>query len=235
MVSSCLFVAFFAFAFARPGWDTQQGDVNNNQKWNFQSVGKCEDECVTFTTCLYDTKNNYTEGHDQVKARDLTWDCMWNLEDDWVVQKNIVEATKCAMKVYEGKDRDEVEDCLSDNVYGPAIGQFLGAIFFQCVVGVFGLGFLLALTCAHCRWYKAPQNLTGTGFCCCKFWCPLAAVISTDRYQDTTAIAALFSWCGCIYTMCCWQPKPVELQAAVGMNNYAQMPPNQSRNVNWGV
>jgi len=225
----------FGIALAQPENGMQDSD---NQKFGNFKVGKCEDQCVTFVQCLFDTKGNYTEGHNQVKARDLTWDCLWSIDDTWVVEKNLRDATKCSMKVYENSDQDDVEDCYADNIYSPAWGMVIGGMFFQFIIGVAGLGSLIAISCAHCRCYKPPQNLTGTGFCCCKFWCPLAAVISSDRYQDSTALAALFSWCGCIYTFCCWQPKPVELYVGQA-NQYNQMPangaPNQSRNVNWGV
>merc|ERR1711953_518830 len=112
------------------------------------------------------------------------------------------------------------------NVYGPMWGHMFGRFIFSIVVGIFAILSLIAICCAHFRCYK-PTMYAGTGFCCWKFFCPLAAVISVDRYQDSTAIAAVFSWLGCIYTLCCWRPKGEELVAEG--NNYDQFP-NQGTN-----
>merc|ERR1719219_1287851 len=106
----------------------------------------------------------------------------------------------------------------------------VGHLVVQIVMGLGVLLFLVAICCAHFRCYK-PTMLQGTSFCCWKFFCPLAAVLSVDRYQDSTAIAAVFSWCGCVYTLCCWNPKgAVELvQGNNPSPNYNQMAENQSR------
>jgi len=200
----------------------------------FKSVAKCEDDCVTFVTCLYDSKNNYTEGQNPVKARDLTWDCLWSIDESWVIERSLMAATKCTIKVYEDAPQSDVEDCYADDVYGPVIGMMVGGFVVRLAAGLAGILCLVAICCAHFRCYK-PTMLQGTSFCCWKFFCPLAAVISVDRYQDSTAIAAVFSWCGCIYTLCCWRPKGEELGAQDHYNNFPNQGANNNGNVNWGV
>jgi hypothetical protein len=219
----------FAIAFAQHS--DRMDDKHMDGKW-VKSMGKCEDECVTFVTCLYDSKNNYTEGQNPVKARDLTWDCLWSIDDSWVIEGNLMGATKCTIKVYEGAPQSDVEDCYANDVYGPVIGMAVGHLVVSIVMGLGGILFLVAICCAHFRCYK-PTMLQGTSFCCCKFFCPLAAVISVDRYQDSTAIAAVFSWVGCIYTLCCWKPKGEQLPVNDNYNNFQQ--PHNNGNVNWGV
>jgi len=217
------------------------GGEDDHDAWGH--MGSCEDDCEDFVTCLFETKDNYTLGSNQVKARDLTWDCLWSIDDQYIIAGDMVESTKCTMGVYAGKTRDDVEDCFADNIYGPAWGEYFGSFIFKCVAGLLGIATLIAIGCAHCRCYKPPQDYhSNCAFSWCKCCCPLAAVISVDRYQDTTAIAALFSWCGCIYTLCCWKPRgSVELGAHMeGVNNMPPanyVPPRQNNNgtVNWGV
>merc|ERR1719230_2556812 len=145
----------FAIAFAQGfdhSWDDSSDDHDGHSL--FKSLGKCEDECVTFVTCLYDSKGNYTEGQNPVKARDLTWDCLWSIDDSWPIQGNLMEATKCSIKVYENAPQSDVQDCYADNVYGPVIGMAVGHWIFSIAMALVGLLFLIALCCAHFRCYK---------------------------------------------------------------------------------
>lgn len=116
----------FAIAFAQ---DYDSMDDSDDSSLSFKSMGKCEDECVTFVTCLYDSKNNYTEGQNPVKARDLTWDCLWSIDESWVIERSLMAATKCTIKVYEDAPQSDVEDCYADDVYGPVIGMIVGSFF----------------------------------------------------------------------------------------------------------
>lgn len=187
----------------------------------------CEDDCSFFVDCLYQNQANHSEGVLHVKAMQLTWDCLWSVDHPWAVESQLRKATTCTMKIYDQVPREEVEQCYVDNIYGPEFWKHIGSCVANLLAFVVFLGFVIALSCAHWKCYKPPRELTGnTGFCCCKFWCPLAAVVSVDRYQDTTAIAALFSWCGCVYTMCCWRPRNQELVAAPvnGNANYPNVP-----------
>jgi len=234
-----LFLMIFTVLLSVVAFAHYQDHGRYQKQSGFDGIGKCTDDCETFVNCLFDTKNNYTEGHNQVKARDLTWDCLWSIDDSWAIENNLHEATTCSMKVYENAERQDVEDCFADNLYTPAFGSAMGQFMFQIFLTLICMAQLIAICCAHSRCYKAPTTLRGTGFSCCKFCFPLASVISVDRYQNSTAIAALMAWCGCVYTLCCWKPNPVELQVngAVQQNNYNNFGNNnqQQHNNNWVV
>jgi len=180
----------------------------------------CEDDCEDFVNCLYNTTQYYQDGPVRTKAMQLTWDCLWEVDHYMIVQAQMKTATDCTIKIYDGEDRSEVEDCYAENVYGPAITAWMCMMMMRLAFFVFGVLSLVAICVSHFRCCNAPSDYSSWGFRCCRCFCPLASVISVDRYQDSTAIAAAFGGCGCIYTNCCWHPKgSEELNTGLAVND----------------
>lgn len=227
MFRTCLFF-LFVVGFAHK--DFAHKDSAHKDNWHH---GNCVEGCEDFVNCLYNRTDQYADKtRPNVDAMELTWDCLMDASksSSWIVQMRLTEATQCTRKIFEKEPREDVEDCYADNVYGPFILAIIGHWIFWGICMFTGLLYVLAFALAHFRCYTGPRDPSSCSFCCCKFWCPLAAVVSVDRYQDSTAIASMFSWCGCIYTFCCWNPKPANPESVQLVNG--QYP---QQGATWGV